>query len=104
MTDDEKEKFDAIRMNLELTSHDLESMRERMESMREGMENMREPIANLAAASADQRKSIESHERETSNQFADIRDSFSIVLQGTQNLLVVSEAHNLRILKLEGRI
>jgi phosphoglycolate phosphatase-like HAD superfamily hydrolase len=100
MTDDEREKFDAIRMNLELTGHDLESRRERMESMRERMEL-------LAAASEEQRKSIESHERENQSherKFDDVREDIRRLAEGGAALLVVSQSHERRIMRLEGQV
>ena len=71
MTDEDREKFDAIRMNLELTSHDLEEMRGSIHELRLSSEAQRDATKTLLATA--------------------------------EVLLAVSDRHESRIGKLEGR-
>jgi chromosome segregation ATPase len=93
MTDDEREKFDAIRMNLELTGHDLESMRERME--------------NLTVACEELRKTAESHERRMQGQdlkYEDVRNDIRSIATSTERLITAIDLQDRRIKGIEGRI
>ena len=97
MTDEEREKFDAIRMNLELTGHDLESMRERVEKLSAACE------ATRIACEAN-RLAIEEQSARSYRDFEDVRENIRSIAKSTAELLRVSGAHELPLTKLEGRI
>ena len=99
MTDEEREKFDAIRMNLELTGHDLESMRERVERLNVACEANRVACEVNRVACEELRRTAESHE----HQFRDIREDLLLLQESAKSLLVVSRSNERRLEKLEGR-
>jgi hypothetical protein len=87
MTDEEREKFDAIRMNLELTGHDLESMRGKVEELRIACEANRVACEEL-------RKTAESHENRFRNQellHDDLRENVRSIAQSTDRLIKAME-------------
>ena len=93
MTDDEREKFDAIRMTLELTGHDLESMRQRVDQLTAACE------VNRVASEA-QLASI----RELRFLYQDVREDVTSLASSTQQLVESIKGHERRIIGLEGRI
>ena len=75
---DFEEKMDAIRMNLELASHDIESLRESIEALRQTTQALRD-------ASASQHESIQ------------------VLGKATEDLLATAMRHDQRITGLERR-
>jgi chromosome segregation ATPase len=87
MTDEDREKFDAIRMNLELTGHDLESMREKLEILTTDVTELRVATANLRATA-------ESHEKRMRNQellHDDLRENVRSIAESTKQLIEAME-------------
>jgi hypothetical protein len=60
---DFEEKMDAIRMNLELASHDIESLRESIRELRDASASQYENIQVLMKTSGDLLATAQSHER-----------------------------------------
>jgi hypothetical protein len=94
MTEDEREKFDAIRMTLELTGHDLEGMRERVEKLSAACE------ATRFACEAN-RLAIEEQAARSFRDFEDVRESIRSIALSTDQLLKVSRGHQSRLEVLE---
>jgi hypothetical protein len=62
---DFEEKIDALRMNLELASHDIESLRASSEILRAASAAQNENVQVLAKATAGLLATAQSHERRT---------------------------------------
>jgi chromosome segregation ATPase len=60
---DFEEKMDALRMNLELASHDIESLRGSIRELRDASASQHENIQALMKTSSNLLATAESHER-----------------------------------------
>jgi hypothetical protein len=101
MTDDEREKFDAIRMTLEFTGHDPESMRARMEVVSA-------QVTELQIASEGQRAGIQDlryqYEQDLRYQYEDVRADFRSFATSSSQLAGSIRVYERRITGPEGRI
>jgi predicted nucleic acid-binding Zn-ribbon protein len=89
---DFEEKMDAVRMNLELASHDIESLRESIRELRDAATSQHESIESLRASTrALQDASV--------SQFESIR----VLGKTTEDLLATALRHDQRITGLERR-
>lgn len=103
MTDDDREKFDAIRMNLELLSHDLESMRGRDEAVRVQMQERDEAARVQMQELTAQMRESRIHMQESRIKTDSLRESVRDLMVISSQLIASVQSHEGRIRAVEGR-